>query len=390
MSFGIGFGAFAQGLSGGLQQGISLGKAFKGIKADNAKQKAIEDAKGEYDKTVSDTVTQQAGQADPSQPFDTEAATAQAKQKIGSFTDFLYKQKMPQIIDSMVANGDIQGAETMRKWSEDTKERKFMDSFGKTLGNWAVGQSSGDYEPFAKSAVDLLNNGDYGMTATGYELVKDKDGKATGLTFNLKQGDKEIKHTFNSIDDAAQFLSAQGSPANRVKQWQASQDAAQKLKAETTKERIKASIGIGKEVAVENVKQGNRVALEDRKTENDLWKNAASASSQDPKVRAAASTKAQILREAGYGDDQINKWMPALLGIREETRQAMSGDDLVKFAMETLSKTDEAYMEADNGTKQKMINDFITAFRTTAKGASTPQQAPGIPTPQQQAPLPRY
>lgn len=395
-NFGIGLGAFVDGFNKGWNIGENITSGIRRNKSMQARKKITDEAKGEYDMAVADDVLTQAGQADPNQAFDVEGA-AKASRKKTSFTDFLYKEKMPQIIDAMAEAGDLEGAQSMSKWAEDRRERKVMDGFGRALGHWSAGKSSGNYEPFAKSAMDLLNDGGYDIKATGYDLVKDDQGNTTGLSFSLKQGDNEYKHTFNSIDEAASFLSSNLSPQNRVKQWESERKAAQDL----TAKRIEANIGLGKELAVEGVKQqgrvqlegvkhGNNVSLDDHKTGNELWKNAASANSEDPRVRAAASTKAQILRESGYGEEQINKWMPALLGVREDQRQAMSDDDLVRFAMEALAKTDEEYMDGDQATKQRLVGDFIRAFRDQARSIAPQSPAPGLGAPQQPAPIPRY
>lgn len=319
MAFGIG-GSFGGGFASGLMAGAKVGQAFSGAMDTyntNQERKAqIEAAKKDYDGAVSEDVMQQAGQQAASEqpglekPFDAAAANEKAKKKVGSFTDFLYNQKMPQIVDALVAKGDLAGAETMRKWGEDGKERAFMTNFGKTLGEWNAGKASGDYSGFAESAVSLLNKGNYGMTATGYDLVKDNEGNTTGLTFKLKNEDgKEISHTFNSMDEAASFIAAQGSPQNRVKQWQSQQEAAANFKAKIATKQAEAQIGIAKDNAVEDNKQKNREKMQGIKADDDLRleanKNKGSANKEQQKDEYAIN----LLRERGFGDDEVNQYV---------------------------------------------------------------------------------
>lgn len=384
MSFGIGLGAFAQGLSGGLNQGLALGRNIKGARSENAKRKAFDDARKEYDSQISENVMQQAGQSDPGQAFDPKAAEANAKKSVGSFTDFLYNQRMPEIIDTMVQQGDLEGAERLQKWAADGKERKFMESFGKTLGAWAAGQSSGDYEPFAKSALDLLNKGEYdGLKATGYEIVKDGEGNATGLTFKLSQNGKKFEHTFNSIDEAAQFLSAQGSPQNRVKQWEAQQAAAQSL----VQKRTEAAIGLGRDVALENVKQGGRERLEDKKHDNALQLEASKAQGGG-KQAAEDDYVLSLLQERGFGDDEIDQYIAQkYLG---GYRKGKSPEEFAQQIVVELAK-DPMLANMPREQLQEKAQSLIEVAAELAAGSKRApnRQAPGLRAPSS-ANLPLY
>lgn len=304
--FGIGFGAFAQGLTGGLQAGLKLGKQFKEAKTRNATEGAIKEAKADYDKDIADKVLTQAGQQPGiGEPFDAEGAAKKAREE-NPFMDFLYQKKLPQITGALVEAGDLDGAEKWRKWGADAKERKFMEGFGKVLGGWAAGRSSGDYTPFADQAVKLLNGGNYGLSAKSYDFVKDGDGNTTGLTFHLKDKDgKTFDHTFNSIDEAAQFISAQASPTSRFKQWQSEQEAAIKLKTEQGK----AAIGLGKDVALEGVKQKGRLELQDRKADDDLRRDAVKAKSGTIKDQQTDEYVMGLLKTRGFGDEEVNRYV---------------------------------------------------------------------------------
>lgn len=370
MAMGIGLGAFAQGLSQGLGTGIKLGNAWEAKKTRDNRQKAIDDAKTGYNKAIDTEIASQPG-IDPAE------ARSNATNKVGSFTDFLYGTKLPSLIDSYTAAGDLEGAETMRKWGADAKERKFMDSFGKTLGTWAAGRSSGDYTPFAESAVKLLNDGGYGIKATGYDLIKDNDGKTTGLTFKLKEGDKEYSHTFNSIDDAAQFLSAQGSPANRVKQWQAEREAAIKLKSGLALKQADAQIGLNKDIALEGVKQKGRLDLQKEKDDAALHRDATRNKGSGNKDQQKDEYVAGLLRSRGFTDDDVNTYIASKY-LGESYRK---GKSPAEFAQQVLLELAKDPMITDKSPEnlKKMAAGIVDSAIDLAKSQTQGQRPSGTP-----------
>ncbi|MEY9435595.1 hypothetical protein [Bradyrhizobium elkanii] len=377
-NFGIGFGAFAQGMNQGVGTGMKLRGAWDAKQLRDQRQATIDTAKKEYDKSIDAEVAAQPGIAP-------EQARSNATAKVGSFTDYLYGTAMPKLIDTYTQNGDLEGAETMRKWSADAKERKFMDSFGKTLGYWAAGNSSGDYTGFADSAVKLLNNGGYGIKATGYDLVKDGEGKTTGLTFKLKDGDNEFSHTFNSIDEAAKFLAAQGSPANRVKQWQAEQEAATKLKADMAKETMKAKVGLGKELAVEDAKQKGRIDLQKQKADDALHLEATKGKGSSNKEQEKDDYVISALKARGFGDDDVSAYFANkyLGGYRK-------GKSPQEFAQQVLLELTKDPMVTDKSPENlKRLTKGIVDTANEFGGASDgPRPKPGAaPAPSRNIPV---
>lgn len=376
MAIGIGFGAFAQGMNQGLGTGMKLRGAWDAKQVRDQRQATIDTAKKEYDKSIDTEVAAQPGIAP-------EQARNNATAKVGSFTDYLYGTAMPKLIDTYTQNGDLEGAETMRKWATDAKERKFMDNFGKTLGAWAAGQSSGDYAPFAQSAVDLLNKGNYGIKATGYDLVKDSEGKTTGLTFKLKEGENEFNHTFNSIDEAAKFLSAQGSPANRVKQWQAEQEAATKLKGEMAKEKMKAGVGLGKELAVEDARQKGRMQLQEQKADDALRLEATKGKGSATKEEQTNEYVIGLLKQRGFNDDEVNNYLSNkyLGGYRKgKSPQEFAQQIVIEMAKDPMNAG------ADPKDLQKKAQALVD-IAVTLGNANSGQSKPAAPAPSRNIPV---
>lgn len=312
-NFGIGLGAFADGFA----RGMGLRERIDARNADKAKKKAFEQAKTDYDAAIADNVLTQAGQAnaDGSAPaFDAGKASGEARKKM-SFTDYLYQTALPKIIDTYVAQGDLEGAERLRVWGQDAKERKFMDGFGRALNSFAAGQADGNYTPFADQTVKLLNEGGYGVKATGYDMVKDGDGNQTGITFHLEDGDRKYSHTFNSMQEAGEFIAGQGDPRSRVQLFQQQAASADKFKAEMAKEQAKAQIGLSRDVQMEGVRQQGRMDLEDQRHQNRLQIEAAKTKQTGSKTQQEFEYMQGLMKSNGFSDEEIRAYIPAMLKI---------------------------------------------------------------------------
>lgn len=314
MALGLGFGSFASGLSTGLGTGQDLANTFQAGRDSRERRKAYSGAKDDYNARIQANVDQQKAASDPNVKFDEKAAKQMAEQAEGSWEQNLYSQYMPQIIDVFVKQGDLKSADTLQQWADDKKERQFMKQFGKTLGYWEAGRASGDYEQFGKSAVDLLNRGNYdGIKANGYEIHKNSDGQATGISFNLEEGGVERQHTFNTLDEAASFFMSQGSPLNKVQQWQAQREAADKLQSKS----LEASIGLGSDISLERERQAGRMGLEAFKHDSQMQRDAANNRGSQSKIQQDFEFMSNVLAESGFSEEEIRAYVPAMLKIGE-------------------------------------------------------------------------
>lgn len=330
-NFGIGLGAFADGFSRGigLRRQMNASKAEdRKIKQQEARDKAFADARKEYDAMPAETPVGGSGpDANGVETFPVgPAGQSQPTRKKVSFTDYLYSQALPKIIDETIAAGDLQGAEALRKWGQDEKERKFIDGFGQTLNAFAAGQSDGNYEPFAQKTMDLLNKGGYGVQATGYEMVKDNQGNQVGVKFNLKDGDREYSHTFNSMEEAGNFIAGQGDPRMRVKLFQSQVEGAAKFKQKMAEEEGKARIGLGKDLALEDAKQANRLQVV-----------AANSKQNGSKIQQDFEYMSGVMKANGFTDDEIRAYTPAMLKIGEY-RKGRSPEEYAQQIVLELSK----------------------------------------------------
>ena len=371
-NFGIGLGAFADGFARGygIRRQMKRDKREEDqFKREDEMRQSFADARSAYDSKIADDVLTQAGQLQPGQEFDAEAAKRNAEGKIGSFTDFVYQHQLPKIIDTAVANGDLQTAEMLQKWGNDKNERKRTELFGSALNDFYAGQSSGDYTAFADKAMKLLNDGGYGTKATGYEFVKDGDGNTAGVTFNLKDGDKEYSHTFNSMQDVGEFLAGQADPRTRVQMFQSQAEAASKFKSEMAKEQGKAQIGLSKDVALEDHKHANRLQLE-----------AAKSKEGGSKIQQDFEYMSGLLRDNGFSDEEIKAYIPAMLKIGEHRK----GRSPEEFAQQITLELAKDPMMARKSPEEiaARARQLVEIAQSVAKGGqrqpASPAAQPGI------------
>ena len=373
-NFGIGLGAFTQGFANGYK----MGRTIKKDRAADATQKAWSDAKDEYnsqvDSTASDMALTQAGQADPNQPFDAgaaaKAARPAAQQKIGSFTDFVLNKRLPQIVDTYMANGDVKGAQALMAWGKSDQAKRNTEMFGSALNDFYAGANDGNYTPFADKAVKLLNTSGHSTKANGYDFVKDGDGNTTGITFHLQEGDKKFDHTFNSMQEAGQFLAGQADPVSQATLFQQQSASASKFKATIAQKKAEAQIGLAKDTALEGVKQENRLQV-----------IAAASKTSDSKIQRDYEYMTGVLKSNGFSDDEIKAYIPAMLKIGQD-RKGISPQEyaqqLTKIVAQDWTMRDKSPEEIS--AKVNTLMQIAQKAGQSAQPAApvSPAQQPGI------------
>lgn len=369
-NFAIGLGSFVDG----FDKGWGIGEKIENAYYTGKRRGALREAGEGYDKAIADNVLEQAGQADPNQPFDVDTANQKARDVVGEYTDFVYKRAVPKIIETYMQQGDLEKAEAFTKWSQDRKEQDLTKQAGRAINAWMAGQSSNDYTRFGEEAMKALKMGDYGVKPVGFEIVRNGDNM--GIEFEVEDNGKKFKQRFDTMQAAAEFLTGALNPVSRVQWLQSQIESASKFNQDIAKKEIEARIGLGKDIALEDVKQGNRLQLE--------------ASKGNKKLEEAKSVESYLL-DRGHDKDFVKRLLPQLLGLRDDERQRMSSDDIVKHVETVLSK-DWRYTDdrTDPAEKEKMRQDAIQAFIDASKRIETqrnPRPSPGI-TGSQQSPVP--
>lgn len=278
-NFGIGIGAFADGLVRGMNLGKQIKQVRKENAADEAREKAFEDAQKERNAAleaetnrlmgIGEPPTQAGGQAPVAQPVDAgggiaqpeqpqqpaisrEEARKKAEENLGDGSDDVYRIVSNRMRDHYLKSGDIELADKWEKYAETRDARRQMRHFGNALKAASVGNHDG----FIKNIRPVLED-NYGK---GFEIrsatpVKTKDGTVTGYNFeilNTRTG--EVTQNSMSIDDLYQVGLTMGSPEQGFNRWLASQQQREEARSKAAAEAGKIQMQTAKEIAVEREK----------------------------------------------------------------------------------------------------------------------------------------
>ena len=148
--------------------GAEADKAYADKKAASIKVEADAEGKKTYSMD---------GKAFPTE----QEATAAFEQRHGTAMDNYHRTVVPQVERMKVQAGDIQGAEAWRKWNEDARVRKGID----TAGRLEMAFRSGDWDAVNRHFNTLTQNKDY-MAMDGHEISTAPLKNASGQTIGIK------------------------------------------------------------------------------------------------------------------------------------------------------------------------------------------------------------
>ena len=348
----MGFAGFGLGLNSmmqGLQNGLQLGKQIK----DYRKESNIEDAK--------------------SQSLDEAKAAQEADKAAGHdgtpLMDYYMKVAAPRVREAYLQNGDVEGAAGWDKWINDDKVQKGA----KFWANGVVAAQRGDHQGFLDNFIKSYNSHGYyddGTTATGGEVLKDKDGNGIGFKITLKDKDgNERTQQFDSIADVYQSGLQVMAPENvfnfGTSEVKRMKDTAAQIAIEKSKfnrEVALKSVDSNNQLKLADFKAGTDISRDNNKAKNDITilshkKRIGFSSGNDPVARAN-SMAAALKNNAGWDDAKIKQAYPALL---EVYRQSKSPQDQLSSTIELLSKNDMDFVDLSPQEKVAKAQELIDA-----------------------------
>jgi len=221
-SFGMGLGAFAQGMNQGIDTGQKLGGMIQQGKLRRAQKQGMEDAEAARESAIDNLV--QVGAAPNAdntmtmptyqigdETFADEASMRKAAEdRVGSLEDFYAKVAVPKIYEKYLEI-DPEKAEI---WKQLNDNKQFQR--GRSL--WARGvqaASLGDYETAGKYFQKAYNTQGYfddGNTIDKFEMVKGKDGKPAGVRLVLKMANGETINRDMGVEEAMRMGAMFGDP----------------------------------------------------------------------------------------------------------------------------------------------------------------------------------
>lgn len=290
-NFGIGIGAFSQGLLNGMQAGSMINdmrdkkeirKASKEGMADAEKMrqadiegsikqeggtlpkgtgvlapaatggiapapaaKGLDGGLNQYvDGITKDAIAGTKPEPDPGKATfkvgdksfdDRTAARKYAEDEADPTLTYMRKTVFPKMRDAYMAQGNIEAADKLQTFADDKKQQEILQHWSN--GNTALGL--GDYDRAAKYLAKGYNamGGDYAIDGTP-TIERDKDGKAIGVQIVLadKEGNK-YPQKFKDVEDTLTAFAGAGNPTKLFEMYMKESADAKKARLELAAKR---------------------------------------------------------------------------------------------------------------------------------------------------------
>ena len=328
-NFGIGVGAFAQGLSSGIDTGAKLHGLMQQGKLRKARESGMADAKAARQSAIDGLVqvgsasspdgqmtmpTYQVG--DQSYGDETSARKA-AEGRVGSLDEFYSKVAAPKIYEQYLEI-DPEKAEAWRAWSEAKEVKRGQKHWAQAV----MKANMGDFDGFGQELVKAYNTRGYfedGTEVKDWQTLKDDKGNITGAKLTFKGPDgKEYSQVVNGMEDAYRVGAFMMSPENVFNTgWQEIQ-AAKKAQLQMAQDQQKFQQNIYRD----DRKAANQSVLQEQRDAAALERTVTSKQMDAANKTAAVDSKVAALKRAGYTDAFINDALPAMLGIGEYKKAA--------------------------------------------------------------------
>lgn len=313
------------------------------------------------------------------QRYDTrEQARAAADKAAPSAMDFFMKNAVPQIAQQYMVNGDPTTAKAWTDYAESQSGKR-------AIKDWAAAYSAPDFDTaatrFGKYYTDHINDGvDY----AGHKMLTKDDGTQVAVV-TLKDKTSGKTTEIELTREKMLALGGANNPQKLFEMEQARQREAEKMKMEA---RLKAQERSEKRQDDLVLKQyehdrtdRREILKQDRLDARERIKSAAGLDEARGKAQLGIDTKIDALIGAGYGEDEIKRMMPAIVGAGDHKkttdpteRRALIASDLVKNDPRFSSKPIEQ--------QNKQIDDLMSViYRDEAKGDAGKQavkQSSGI------------
>lgn len=380
-NFGLGLGAFLNGLGGGVKLSSDIMEAKSKKELRDMQMEDLRQSRS--DKQQYRQMSEQ-GMAD---------AKANTDGQLDNVMNYYMQNTAPKLQQHWMATGDVTKAEAFGKWIKDANVQQGM----RYSAGMMRAAMTGDADAFAKNMVSAYNQPGYfddGMEATSAKVLRDDKGNASGMEVVLKNQStgEETTHTFNSMEDVYKMAQSFGSPEQVFNAGMAQLKAAQDTRVQMAKEgrdwnRTVAGkqIDHGFRVQEKDIDQQNR--LEQDNNQSQLRQaeeaNKARTGVNSPKLRDAKATIA-MLKENGWSDDDVRNNLPSILGIENRSRPISSRiDDYVKM----MGANNPKFLRLPQEEQIAQARSYIQAVDSQSARTGDEQPGVGLPSgtgPQQQ------
>lgn len=328
-NFGIGVGAFAQGLSSGIDTGVKLHGLMQQGKLRKARESGMADAKAARQSAIDslvkvgstanadNTMTMPAYNVGDQSYGDETSARKAAEGQVGSLDEFYQKVAVPKIYEQYMEI-DPEKAETWMRWNEEKQVRQGQKYWSQAIGR----ANAGDFDGFGKYLVKAYNTRGYfddGTEVKDWKTLKDDKGNITGAQLTFKGPDgKEFTQVVNGMEDAYRLGAFMLSPENVFNTGWSEIQAAKKAQLEMAKEDRK----FQRDVYRDDRKAANQSALQSQRDDAALERTVTGKQMDAANKSSAVNQKVELLKRNGFSDDWIAQNLPAILGIGEYKKAA--------------------------------------------------------------------
>lgn len=310
-----------------------------------------------------------------------EQAMAAANREAPSAMDLFMKNAAPQIAQQYLVNGDPATAKAWTDYAESQTGKR-------AIKDWAAAYSAPDFDTavtrFGKYYTDHINDGvDY----TGHKMLTKEDGtqvavvtlkdKATGKTTEMELTREKMI-----------ALGGANNPQKLFEMEQAKQREAEKIKLEAQLKAKERREKTQDTLVVEGYKadrQDKREGIkQDRLDQRERIKASLGMEEAKGKAQIGINTKIDALIGAGYGEEEIKKMMPAIVGAGEHKRTTDPTERRALIASD-LVKNDPSFSRQTPEQQNKKIDDLMgviyggekaDAAKPDAKGTSAIADTP--------------
>lgn len=403
-NIGIGVGALADGFS----RGIDLGRTLKDVRNENQietiRKEGLANAREQRDQAISSRIQPIAvdglqpdqqgptrpqrdglrrGQQGPARPGrtrrepgyrvgsetygDEESARQAASRSAPSTIDLFMENTVPQLREAYLEQGNVQMANAWDQWSSQRRNQNAMRE-------WSEGYlafQSGDLDKAAGQFGDFYNKYvDDGIEYVGHEAMEDEDGNITGFKMTIKNTEtgktSEVPMDRESMVNMAMSHNPQALFEMELQRTQSANEARlEDAQAEREAQRDYRYDTMGAE-------RDHGHELEQITT-----RERARAANQTNEAQRKFDQNAEILREAGFTEDQIRELTPRILGIAN-TRAESSDSDLRARVYSDLSSGGMIGFNRLPPEEQRAKIDAVVEMIKGQSGASRPE-AGGLP-----------
>ena len=379
-NFGIGLGAFSQGLNTGLQTGQQLAQIRDQGQIRRQAKQGIESARQAREGDINARIGQQGldgaqgfmgemttgYEVDGQQFGSPEAARGKAEQGMGSVMDYFMRDAAPKIGETFLAQGDIEKAEAWNQWISDSQTRRGMEHWSRALRAAQMGDNKGFVDAITQ-AYNSPGYADDGLTVKSHRI---NDGGS--ITMIFERDGEEFEQTFENTEDLQQMAIGLLSPNNAFEITRAQAQSAAEARSKAAQEDLK----FQRELYRDEAKHGQSL-------EQDTHRSNLRQMENTEGLRQKANEAAAVLREWGYSDSEISAMIPRIIGS-DSNRQQISDRDLRLRIVESFSG-DRRFGSLTPEQQEQRINEMVELVRGADDDAPrTPNPAagglPGQPT----------